>query len=262
MSSNDPAQTVAGYTTSARWQDLVYSDKPYIEEAWQIRELIRRHFGRGQSGAFEDIAVLDVGCGTAIHLAWLARSGFRLAGLDNSECQLAVARARLKQVKEDDPAFTADVPLHHGDLKDFSIGQKFQVIMSLFGAFPSGCLSVEELNQGCMNVARHLSPGGLFIVEASRYTGKEVARPRFGQEDSKAVARFGRNRLDGRMLTVEHVYVADPGPGLDVEVIHEVMQFALFTDAEYLGALRSAGLTAAGPTRLHPFKSNLFIATK
>lgn len=48
----------------------------------------------------ENIAILDVGCGTGSQLALYRRAGCRLVGIDNSPAMLAVAKQKLGQAAE------------------------------------------------------------------------------------------------------------------------------------------------------------------
>src|SRR5512147_1725194 len=117
-----------GYSLSATVYDLIYEWKDYAREANLLRWIIvakKRSAGN---------ALLDVACGTGKHLAELKRD-FIVEGMDLSEDLLAVAKQRL-------PA----VPLHHGDMTDFSLGKQFNVITCLFSAI-GHMLTVENLNK-------------------------------------------------------------------------------------------------------------------
>lgn len=95
---------------------LAARDQPPIE--WQ---LARRKSGRVVSTG--ELSLLDVACGTGLHLQHLAPRFGHVEGLDLNERMLALARDRLP-----------GVPLHHGDMLDFDLGRRFDVITCLFSA--------------------------------------------------------------------------------------------------------------------------------
>ena len=125
--------------------DLFYSWKDYRGEAEKLRDIIRRSEPDAK-------ALLDVACGTGVHLEHLT-DWFGVEGLDADPGLLAVARNRLP-----------DVPLHEADMRHFELGRKFDVITCLFSSI--GYMVAEpDLRQAIANMARHLSPRGLLIVE-------------------------------------------------------------------------------------------------
>jgi ubiquinone/menaquinone biosynthesis C-methylase UbiE len=87
------------FARSARIYDAVYSWKDYPREAERVHELVQARKPGAQT-------LLDVACGTGVHLAELRR-WYRCEGLDLEDELLAVARERLP-----------DVPLHQGDMSD------------------------------------------------------------------------------------------------------------------------------------------------
>ena len=66
--------------------------------------------------------LLDVACGTGLHLSYLTYR-FQVEGLDRDEQLLAIARQR-----------NPEVPLHHADMVDFALGRTFDVVTCLFSA--------------------------------------------------------------------------------------------------------------------------------
>jgi SAM-dependent methyltransferase len=96
--------------------------------------------------------LLDVACGTGRHLELLS-DGYRVEGLDLDAQLLAVARERLPSV-----------PLHSGDMRDFELGRRFDVVTCLFSSI-GYVRDDDELDRAIAAMARHLSPGGLMVVE-------------------------------------------------------------------------------------------------
>jgi SAM-dependent methyltransferase len=107
-----------------------------------------------------DLAGLDaieLGCGTAYVSAWLARRGARPVGIDNSEAQLATARALQRE-------FTLEFPLLHGNAEEVPYPDRsFDLAISEYGA-SIWC----DPDRWIPEAARLLRPGGrlVFLVNA------------------------------------------------------------------------------------------------
>ena len=69
----------------AECHDLFYQGKPYREEAQYAAGLVRACLPTAQT-------MLDLGCGTGLRCLELARLGFQVCGIDQSEAMLAAAR--------------------------------------------------------------------------------------------------------------------------------------------------------------------------
>ncbi len=88
------------YRTWARWYDA------FVEPA---EEIVRR-MGLALCPPREDIALLDVGCGTGTQLALYRRPGCRLVGIDTSPAMLSQARRTLGASAELDRADATRLP--------------------------------------------------------------------------------------------------------------------------------------------------------
>lgn len=100
----------------------------------------------------EGLRLLDVGCGTGHHLAWLRQQGFDVAGVDGSQEMIALAEAR-----------NPEVVIRQGDVEalpfpsgGFDVVVCVEVLRYLSG--PSDCLR---------EMARVLRPGGLCLATAT-----------------------------------------------------------------------------------------------
>jgi SAM-dependent methyltransferase len=132
--------------------------------------------------ALEGRDAIELGCGTAYLSAWLARRGARPVGIDNSEEQLASARAFQAE-------FGLDFPLMHGNAEAVPLpDESFDLAISEYGAsiWCDPYLWIPE-------AARLLRPGGelVFLVnsilsilcgpdDGNIPAGDELLRPLFG----------------------------------------------------------------------------------
>ena len=206
--------------------DLFYGWKDYRGEAEMLRDIIRRSRPDAES-------VLDVACGTGAHLEHLGE-WFRVEGLDADRGLLAVARNRLP-----------DVPFHEADMRDFELAQHFDVITCLFSSI--GYMGAEaDLRQAIANMARHLSPRGLLIVEPwfspEQFDPTHLGRPLLVERPDMQAVRMNGSRVVGRRSILDlHYLVATPGR---VRHLVEEHVLGLFTSDEYAQAFESTGLSA------------------
>jgi ubiquinone/menaquinone biosynthesis C-methylase UbiE len=223
----DLALAGAMYSKSAAWYDLIYSFKDYAGEADRVRSLLEGHARRPLH------RLLDVACGTGEHLRFL-RQHFEVEGIDLNEAMLAIARTKLP-----------GVALHHGDMLDFDLGRRFDAVVCLFSAV--GYLrTTEELEAGVAQMARHLEPGGVLMVEAwitpealepDRLHGIYVDRPEV------KLARMTKSWVEGRSTVMDMHHLVNTALG--VEYFVERHELTLYTHEEYMGALTEAGLEVA-----------------
>jgi SAM-dependent methyltransferase len=211
------------FTKSARFYDAIYSFKDYAVEATRVRDLIRSRFPDART-------LLDVACGTGLHLQYL-RTDFECEGLDLDPELLAIARDR-----------NEGLILHEADMVTFDLGKKFDAVTCLFSSI--GYVgSVDRLNLALQTMAKHLSANGVLVVEPwllpeaweDGYVGAV-----FVDEPELKIARMDVSERRGRESFVRfHYQVATPA---GVNHFTEDHTLFLFTHDEYIGAFRRAGL--------------------
>jgi SAM-dependent methyltransferase len=213
------------FEKSADYYDAIYTTrKDYALESERLRAIIREH--KRSDGA----ALLDVACGTAIHIGHLRRD-FAVEGLDLDPRMLAVARRK-----------HPDITFHQASMVDFDLGRHFDAVVCLFAAI-AYTLTVPRLRQTLGTLARHTRPGGVVIVEPfiapERWVDRHVGAD-FVDEPELKIARMVASRREGAIAILDfHFLVATPD---GVKHFTERHDLALFTHEEYLDAFRGAGL--------------------
>ncbi len=203
--------------------DLVYGGKDYAAETGKLRGSIDERAPGAET-------LLDVACGTGQHLCHLRRH-YEVEGLDLSEAQLQVARER-----------NPDCVLHLGDMLTFDLGRRFDVVTCLFSSI-GYMRSVDELNQAVANMARHVEPGGLLVVEP--WLTPESWLPGtlwsdYVDEPDLKVARISVSEVEGRLAVIQfHILVARVA---EVNYFQERHELTLFSEDEYRATFRNAGL--------------------
>lgn len=211
------------FQRSAACYDALYAWKDYEAEVAAIERAI--HERRPQAET-----LLDVACGSGKHLEHL-RAHYRVEGLDLSEELLAIARVRLP-----------GVVLHHGDMLDFELGRRFDVVTCLFSAI-GYARTLENLGRTVTTMAGHLEPGGLLIVEPWFSPGIFVAggpHATFVDEPEFKAARISLNEVAGTLSTLDFHYLVGTSEG--IESFRERHELGLFTHEHYLEAFGAAGL--------------------
>jgi len=211
-------------TDPAEFYDVIYSFKDYAAETARVHSLIRRYnHAPGRS-------LLDVGCGTGIHLAFLRYYHYTLAGLDCSAAMLAQARRRCPTI-----------PFYEGDMATFRLDHPVDILTCLFSSI-GHVVGPAGLAQTLATFYQHLQPGGIAIVEPwlTPATAAEGSfTPLLAQRPPLSVARLTENRVEGRSSRQFLHYLVQTPDG--VQYLQETLNQWLFTPEEYRAAFIAAG---------------------
>jgi SAM-dependent methyltransferase len=210
---------------SARWYDAFYRDEDYAWESTHLTTLIRERCPDATS-------LLDVGCGSGRHLVHLAEE-FDCTGVDLDESALALARCRLPR----------RVRLHHADMETLALGQSYDAITCLFSAI--GFMTTRaRLRRAIATMGRHLSPGGVLVIEpwylddtwgdGPEPTVEEVRID--GQTLVRTIA-ITRKR-DVSRLHIHYAYAGQTG----IRTADETNDLGVFSRADYTAAMTRVGL--------------------
>jgi SAM-dependent methyltransferase len=212
------------FTESAELYDVFYSSKDYAAEAERLRGFIAAAGGPGGG------ALLDVACGTGGHTGPL-RAHYEVEGLDLDAGLLAVARR-----KEPEVAF------HHGDMRDFDLGRRFDVVTCLFSSI-GYVRTVEAMRGAVANLARHLRPGGALVIEPwltpDAFSSGNVSVQTHDEPGLKRV-RMHRSWAEGVSSTIEFHYLIGTPDGITHRM--EQHHLGLFTHEQMTDAMKAAGL--------------------
>jgi len=211
------------FTKSAPYYDALYSMKDYEAACAGLHELVRRLHPRAAT-------LLDIGCGTGKHLEHLQRH-YRVEGLDVNPELLEIARRRCPSAR-----------FHLADMIDFALATRFDVVTCLFSSI-AYVRTVENLRRTVSNMAHHLRPGGLLVIEPwftpeTYWTGTITAN--FVDEPDRKIAWMYTSERAGFLSILNIHYLVGTPRG--VEYFTELHEFGLFTHAEYIASVRDLGL--------------------
>ncbi|HVN30228.1 MAG TPA: class I SAM-dependent methyltransferase, partial [Candidatus Binataceae bacterium] len=159
------------------------------------------------------------------------RGHYSVEGIDYTPEMLEVARARLPEIT-----------FHEGDMRSFELGRRFDVVTCLFSSI--GYLkSVGELRAAVINMARHLSPGGVLIIEPwlteETWTSGGIHTWNIERPEMKIVRMDIASKKDRKSIFRQHMLV---GTSEGVRYLWQKHELFLFSNAEYLEAFDAAGL--------------------
>jgi SAM-dependent methyltransferase len=194
-------------------------------------------------------SALELAAGPAEHARELARRGLEATALDLSAAMCAWAK---------DAAAAAGVSLAvvQADMRDFSLPGRFDLAISMLNSL-CHLLTLDDLVEHLAAVARHLVPGGLYIVElahpADYFTAERRTSSQWSSDvdDGTVSVRWG-GRTDTidpiTQITKEHVSITLRRRDGAVRTVTDVVPNRFWTATELAAAFRLAGglVLAAG----------------
>jgi SAM-dependent methyltransferase len=214
----------AVFLHSQRYYDAIYGGKDYATEAAHVKQLIATK-KRSDGGA-----LLDVACGTGNHVPYL-RGDFAYEGLDLDPGMLAIARERFP-----------GVPFHQGDMVDFALGRRFDVVTCLYTSI-AYTRTEPRLRQAIATMAGHLRPGGVLLVGSFLTPEQWIPghpHAMFVDQPDLKLARLNVSGAEGTVAILDFQYLVATPEG--VEHFTERHELGLFTAAQYAAAFTEAGL--------------------
>lgn len=215
------------YAEMAQYYDRIYSFKDYAVETEKVIGWIDAHqLSKGKR-------LLDVACGTGRHLEHLSKM-FDAEGLD-------ISPELLELTQERNPGVTT----HCADMRTFDLASSYDAITCLFssiGYMPT----IKDLESAVANMARHLAPGGVLIIEP--WLTPDVWKPgsvhgMFIDDPDLKIARMNTSVTKDRLSIFDlHHLVGTPEKTFHFVEHHEM---GLYTVDEMTASLESAGLVAS-----------------
>lgn len=189
----------------------------------------------------EITSLLDVACGTGIHLEQFRRLVEHCEGVEIAEPMLALAAERVP-----------GVPLHRGDMRSFRLDRHFDAVTCMFCSI--GYLdTVADMRAAVATMAAHLVPGGVLVIEPwwfpERFIDGYVAGD-LSRGPDRTITRVSHSTLvDGKTRMELRFVVADEN---GISDFTEIEILSLWPEQAYRDALADAGCSVryvpGGPT--------------
>jgi SAM-dependent methyltransferase len=213
------------FLESTELYDLIYGEfKDYSAESDQVAALLNKTCPGAKT-------LLDVGCGTGRHAAYLsADHGYEVDGLDIESGFLEIARTRCPEGS-----------FFRGDMASFDLGRLYDGVLCLFSSI-GYVRAPDRLKLAARSIRRHVAPGGVALIEPwftpERFQGGSLHAHTVDRDDLK-ICRVSRSEvLDGISRLEFHYLVADSD---GIRHLQEEHELGLFTQEEMTEALQSAG---------------------
>jgi SAM-dependent methyltransferase len=148
------------------YEDAEYYDYTYrrrVEDVGFYRRFARQHGG----------PVLELGAGSGRVTIPLAEDGATVVGLEASRAMIARAESRREHALE--PAARERARFVHGDMRDFSLGERFNLVFAPFNTLLH-LYEPDDFARCFHRVREHMAPGGRFVFDVRFPVLTELAR--------------------------------------------------------------------------------------
>lgn len=158
------------YSDFARVYDIFMDETPYAEWCDLIVDLLKKN-GTHENISDENLkqeknTILDLGCGTGTLTQLLAKKGYDMIGIDNSQEMLQIAIE--KKEKSD-----LDILYLQQDMREFELYGTVGAVISVCDSL-NYLLNEEDILTTFRLVNNYLYPGGLFIFDFNTVYKYEV----------------------------------------------------------------------------------------
>jgi ubiquinone/menaquinone biosynthesis C-methylase UbiE len=232
------------YTRLARYYDKLYETIDYKTNSLKLHNFIQQH----KKSVGKDW--LDVACGTGTHISHLMDK-YNATGFDLSEAMLEIAREKCPTIE-----------FIQGDMTDFNIDKKFDIITCLFGSI--GYLTREEDLESAINAfSKHTNQGGVVIIEPM-FTKETIRDGTIGLNcldlPEIKIARAGWCQVEGNVAYLNFNFLISTRDS-GVEYFVDPSPMSIFPRDFYLSIMEKSGFTTKF---VEPglMKEGLFIGVK
>ncbi len=213
------------YKELAKYYDLIYHWKDYKTEADTLKDLIEKY--KKSDGNY----LLDAGCGTGMHVKHF-KDDFSCTGIDINNEMIEFARNKVYGVR-----------FEQGDMINFNLNTKFDVILCLFSSI-GYVKTYSNLEKTIQNFSHHLKKGGVLIVEPwftkSAFWVGVPGMTTYDGDDVK-IARLNTTKVEGDLSIMEMHYLIAEKDG-DIKHFVDIHELGLFETDKTLELMGQANL--------------------
>ena len=213
---------------AADYWEQVFSSRPWgkYPNEGLVRFVSRAFHGIADRGS---LRMLEIGCGPGPNIWFLAREGFRIAGIDCSPTAISLAKKRL--VDEKLPCEPPGVDLRIGSFCELPWPDgEFDAIVDIEALYAN---TIRDIKRGVAEIWRTLKPGGVFfgtmfgVSTTGSGSGEAIEpgtrrAPTEGPCAGNQVAHFfdhaelGELFADFGQCTIDRVHRTDAGGQVDI----------------------------------------------
>ncbi|MFT4343347.1 MAG: class I SAM-dependent DNA methyltransferase [Candidatus Woesearchaeota archaeon] len=232
------------YNKVAEIYDLMYTKETGYDHKAQVKWVddFRKKLGLPKD-------ILDVACGTGIHLMYFKKLGYKVKGIDASQEMLKIAKKRLK-----------NVPLKKDFFENFILEKEVPIITSYFNAI-SYNTNVKKLKSTFKSIYKNLSKDGIFVFDLfCNEKPKEVFMVKKFESGKFKMSRtfIGKPTSKGFKSTMYYVI----SNGKSSKIISETSFRGAFSEKQIMHALKSTGFKVIYNGGGYAPEYNVFVAQK
>jgi ubiquinone/menaquinone biosynthesis C-methylase UbiE len=205
------------YKRFAKYYDLQYAKKKYLEEVQFINAIIKKNQVNGKR-------LLDVACGSGNHAKILIKQGYSITGVDLNREILSVARKKVPK------AYFVT-----GDMRSFKLKRKFDIILCMYTSMNYN-LKTEDFIKSLKNFKRHLSDNGLIFFDMPLPRKPVVVAECL----SRNVTVLHVTKNIGKIQEIMIYWILKKGN--HTEVFEDFHRLRLYTQKEIVDAIKRSGL--------------------
>lgn len=199
-----------------------------------IEECVRRY------SDIKVASILDIACGTGIHLRELARRGYDVTGLDKSKEMVGFVMRKSGSER-------LQMKCVRSSMKEFKFGRKFECAICMLDSFRY-LLTDEDILSHLKSAAYVLEPGGLYILDLWMPEGETITRWEDiswaqGEKDTLIDARYLQHpgTFDERTKTFEDELIFKvKSPGFN-SIIRSRVRTRVLYYGEFQGLIAASG---------------------
>jgi ubiquinone/menaquinone biosynthesis C-methylase UbiE len=213
------------FSKTAQYYDKLYAKKDYAGEVQRLISFL------SVQGNTRQITLLDVACGSGLHLEHLAKH-FKVEGLDICPELIAIARERI-------PGIT----LHLGDMAGFALGKQFDIVTCLFSSI-GYVKTLDKLKDAVRSMTAHLKPHGVLAVEPWFTPGNwhpNTVHGMYIDEPELKIARINTSFVRDNVSVFDLHHLVGTPEGTAYLVEHH--ELGLFEVTEMIWVMEEEGLT-------------------
>ena len=215
----------------------------YRDVRGDVAALLRwweRHRGDGHPAAPR--SVLELAAGPAEHARLLASRGLSATTVDSNPVMCAWARDRAAEAG-------LELTVTEADMRDFALGTKVDLAMTMLNSL-CHLITLDDMVAHLAAVARHVTPGGLYIAELAHPADWLTPHPRTSSDwvtevdGGSATVRWGGpgDLIDPVTQVIrEHVAVTYRKADGPARTVTDVVPNRFWTATELDAAIRLAG---------------------
>ncbi|MBL8005907.1 MAG: class I SAM-dependent methyltransferase [Ignavibacteria bacterium] len=211
------------FTKSAEFYDALYHFKDYAQASQKLSGIIKKINPEAKT-------LLDTACGTGKHIEKL-KIYFECDGLDISGKLLEIAEKRCPGNK-----------FHKGDITDFSLNKKYDVVTCLFSSI-AYVKTGENLIKAVRCMSDHLNEKGLLIIEPwfskETFWTNTITANHYDSKDLK-ISWMYNSKSENDMSVLDINYLV--GTPEEVTYFTERHELGLFSDLQYRKSMEDCGL--------------------